>query len=406
MDKIAELRLQNFQPHTDRQLPISNITVLAGPSDKGKSSILRALRWLCLNAGSPGTFIQRGKSNVAVTLKTEGVSADTPHTIVRQNGGKKNGYVLDGHEFNAIGKDIPPEIQSILNLIPDNFQTQHDYLYWFTESGSNLVKRIETTFGLTESADWAAAAKTETVRLEREVKGVDHQIDSLSREIAALLVYREFEKDYQHLEALAAQVTKLQSDRLRMIVLSQAVKPIPALPDDSALARSEQYLLQKAKQKWLADLYFRYPTPIPAFDPAAWLSKAESHLHGKDKARRIFSLQRQYPSIIPFINANDCVQRLEILVANKTKATRLYQLAAAHQANKLPAIDAATLLISAENQIAAKNRTGRLKALYETHVAVSSKWSQATNACKESEALIVSFIGQPCPTCGQPLPST
>ncbi len=405
MDTITELRLQNFQPHTDRQLPISDITVLVGPSDKGKSSILRAVRWLCLNTGSPATFIQRGKSNVAVTLKTEGVSADTPHTIVRQNGGKKNGYVLDGHEFNAIGKDIPPEVQSILNLIPDNFQTQHDYLYWFTESGSSLVKRIETTFGLTESADWAQAAKTETVRLEKEVKSVDLQIDSLSREIASLSVYREFEKAYQHLEALSAHVTKLQSARSRMIALSQTVQPIPTLPDDSVLARSEKHMQQKARVQRLTDLRFRYPAPISPFDPTAWLSQAESHLHSKDQAQRLGALHSQYPPDMPVVDEM-CIGRSEKHVANKTKAARLWQLAVAHQSSRLPVIDAATLFISTENQIATKNRTGRLKTLHDAHVAMSSQWLQAMTAYNESETLIVSLTGQPCPTCGQPMPST
>lgn len=406
MDKITELRLQHFQPHTDKQLPISDITVLAGRSDSGKSAILRALRWLCLNTGSPATYTQRGKSNVAVTIKTEGVTADTPHTIIRQNGGRKNGYVLDGHEFNAIGKDIPPDVLTILNLIPDNFQTQHDYLYWFTESGSALVKRIETTFGLTESAEWAATAKTESVRLEKEVKGLDDQITVLVREIAALSIYREFEKDYRRLESLSAQVSKLHADRTRIIALAQAVRTIPPLPDDSALIRSEQHLHQKTKWRRLAELLSLYPAAIPVFDPSAWLLRAESHLQAKDKARRLHTLFSQYPPTVPAVDATDCVQRLETHLANKSKATRLYQLATAHQSYRLPVIDASPLFVQVDNQIAAKTRAARLRALYNAHVAVSTQWSQATAAYNESEALIVSLTGHPCPTCGQPLPTT
>jgi hypothetical protein len=403
MDKITELRLQHFQPHTDRKLPISDITVLAGRSDSGKSACLRSLRWLCLNVGSPASYTQRGKPNVAVTVKTGEVSADTPHTITRQNGGKKNGYVLDGHEFNAIGKDIPPDVFFILNVIPDNFQTQHDYLYWFTDSGSELVKRIETTFGLTESAEWAATAKTEFIRLEKEVKGLDDQIASLTNEIAALSVYREFDKDYKHIETLTAQASKLQADRTRIIALVQAIRFIPSLPDDSVLARSEQHLYQKTKRHRLAELQSRYPATLPAVDSSAWLTKAESHLQTKDKATRLYSLHRQYPPVISAVDPSDCVSRLEAHIADKVKATRLYQLAAAHQSYRLPVIDASLLFAQIEKQITAKTRAARLKGFYDQHAAVSTQLFSFSTSYNESEALIVSLTGQPCPTCGHPL---
>jgi hypothetical protein len=403
MDKITEIQLQHFQPHTDKQLPISDITVLAGQSDVGKSSCLRALRWLCLNTGSPATYIQRGKSSVTVTVKTGDTSAENVHTITRHNGGKKNGYVLDGLEFNAIGKDIPPDIHAVLNVIPDNFQTQHDYLYWFTDSGSALVKRIETLFGLTESAEWASAAKIEAVRLEKEVKGLDDEITALSREITALSIYRKLENDYKHTELLAEQVSKLQAIHTRISKLLRSIRPIPPILDDSVIARSEQHIHRKVQLHRLAELQRQYPASIPFFDPSAWFYKAESHIQAKDKARRLHALYGQYPPAFPAVDSADCIFRLETHLANKFKATRLYQLAAAYQSYQLPIIDAPSLFTQIDNMIGRKARAARLKVLYDAHVAVSDQWTTANTAYNSTAASMKELEGEPCPTCGQPL---
>ena len=402
MDKITELHLRHFQPHTDRQLPISDITVLAGRSDAGKSSILRAIRWLCLNSGSPSTYIQRGKSNVAVTIKIGGVSADTPHIIIRQNSGKKNGYLLDGQEFNAIGKDIPPEVLAILNFIPDNFQTQHDYLYWFLDTGSALVKRIESTFGLAESAEWAATAKLEATRLEKEVKDFDNQITTINREIDSLSIYRRFEEEYRRLETLTSQFAKKQDAHTRLFTLAQAIRPVPRLVDDSALTRSEYHLAIKSKAQRLASFFAQYPPALPFVD-SSWISKTETHLLAKEKARRLHFLESQYPSVVLIVDPSNCVQRLENHLAHKTKATRLYQLAITHQSHLLPVIDASPSFLRAENLINSKARAIRLKELYDQYTALSMQSSSLTSSYNETEALLVSLTGQPCPTCGKPL---
>ncbi len=67
--RLVSLQLVNFQVHTGLIIDFSpGITTIVGPTDHGKSSILRALRWVCLNDLSGEQFIREGRKSCAVCL--------------------------------------------------------------------------------------------------------------------------------------------------------------------------------------------------------------------------------------------------------------------------------------------------------------------------------------------------
>lgn len=41
-----KLRIQNFQAHKDTTIEFDRITTIVGPSDTGKSAVLRAFKWV------------------------------------------------------------------------------------------------------------------------------------------------------------------------------------------------------------------------------------------------------------------------------------------------------------------------------------------------------------------------
>src|SRR6185503_10180498 len=112
--KLESLKLENFQCHGSTTISFSpTITTIKGPSDVGKSSILRALGWICLNNIPGEEFIKEGEKETGVTLDiSTGKGEDWK--IVRIRGKHTNTYELDGEEFKAFGTSVPQPIADLL----------------------------------------------------------------------------------------------------------------------------------------------------------------------------------------------------------------------------------------------------------------------------------------------------
>ena len=135
---LTNLALDNFQPHEAFEADLEPISVFAGKSDSGKSSILRALRWLCL-----GTASERKGAQVKVTTfgkdqTTVSLEVDS-RTLSRTTG---QGYGLDGKRFAATGNEVPEEIAKLLNVGPENFQSQFAPHFWLNLTPGEAAKEL------------------------------------------------------------------------------------------------------------------------------------------------------------------------------------------------------------------------------------------------------------------------
>lgn len=157
---LESLTLLNFQAH--RRLTIDfdpGVTTIIGPTDSGKSTILRALRWVCLNQfdGPADSFIRWGAASSKVKVSVDG------HSLIRRKG-SVNSYELDGREFRAFGADkVPDEIANLLRLTLGNFQGQLDSHFWFSESAGQVSRELNQIVNL-EAMDEAMSAVASQAR--------------------------------------------------------------------------------------------------------------------------------------------------------------------------------------------------------------------------------------------------
>ncbi len=121
---ISKITLTNFQCHKDLTITLDRITTLVGPSDSGKSSVIRALDWAIFNEGRTSFLTTRGSKQASVTVEVDN------HTITRTT--KNNSYIVDGTELSSIGKNLPAEVPNVFRMGEDNIQRQHEYLFWFS----------------------------------------------------------------------------------------------------------------------------------------------------------------------------------------------------------------------------------------------------------------------------------
>ena len=122
--RLLSIHLENFQGHKDTTIKFAEgLTGLVGPSDAGKTSILRALAWIWTNRPGGVGFVRVGESLARVTLETD------KGTVVREKGKRRNAYQFissDGHvtDFDVVGKDVPNEIAALFDLSELNYQSQ------------------------------------------------------------------------------------------------------------------------------------------------------------------------------------------------------------------------------------------------------------------------------------------
>lgn len=114
---LKRVELVNFQAHGKLDIPIGQLTSLVGPSNSGKSAVLRAIAGLLRN-DSASAFVQHGKSKLTVRLHLE-----DGHIVEWQKGKDANGYVLtrpDGtsSSYAKVGTNVPEEISDVLRMGP------------------------------------------------------------------------------------------------------------------------------------------------------------------------------------------------------------------------------------------------------------------------------------------------
>lgn len=134
---LERLEIRGFQNHKKKVLELDPlITTLTGPSDRGKSAVIRALRWLCLNKSPKKKFIHWDREVAVVTLYIDG------HKIVRKKGKGINAYYMDGEELKSFNRGVPEQISNILKVSDLNFQRQHDPHFWISLPPLQVSKEL------------------------------------------------------------------------------------------------------------------------------------------------------------------------------------------------------------------------------------------------------------------------
>jgi len=181
--RILSINLKNFQGHKSLKLDFSrHITTIRGQSDVGKSAILRAIQWACLNNSPGGDFVHHGAKQAEVELIIDigtKKSPVAPYRIKRIKGSaNNNSYSLNDDEFRSFNQDVPDPIKNILRLNEINFQNQHDSHFWLSESAPVVSRELNKVIDL-EIIDTSLSNIASKVRESNAVLAVCE--DRLSR---------------------------------------------------------------------------------------------------------------------------------------------------------------------------------------------------------------------------------
>lgn len=186
---IKKLELHNFRTHENTELNFSpSVNVIVGPSDVGKSNIMRALQWVVHNRPLGKKIIRRGKDETGVQVFTETHGKEI--SVLRAKGKNLNVYSLDidGQEanFTAFGDSPPEEIKEALNLSDINIQKQSEWYFLAFDSPGHVAAYIRSITKLDE-IDQVVKLLASKIRIQRgEISGCQTELKDVEDELGIL----------------------------------------------------------------------------------------------------------------------------------------------------------------------------------------------------------------------------
>ncbi len=198
MGTIDRLQVTDFQSLAKADISLGKFTVIVGPSNSGKSALLRALKAVVRNVNSPSS-VRAGKGAF-----TSAITFDKT-TVSIERGKSQSTYRVilpDGSEdlFTKSGRAVPEEIQGLMKL-PDpdgpdlTFSSQIDPPFLLSETGSTVAKVLGDLTNV--SRLHAAAREANRRRLDASKTGEIRKRD-------AVAMAAQLHADFSDLPATAA----------------------------------------------------------------------------------------------------------------------------------------------------------------------------------------------------------
>lgn len=213
---IRYVELLNWQKHRRLRIDFDPITTFVGPSDSGKSAILRALRYVCLNKIGVRKFCTWGTEKARVRLGLEkGV------VVSRQRGpGATNTYRLGKRTFKAFGAQPPAEVAAVLNVDELSFHRQIESPFWFTTSAGEVSKNLNKIVDLGSIDTTLHNLSAELRKTSAEVVFTDERLTIATGALVDLRWARKADRDLRRVEReQAANVEEaVRASRLGLLV--------------------------------------------------------------------------------------------------------------------------------------------------------------------------------------------
>ena|SRR5271157_1276391 len=244
----------NFQSLQSFDLDLSGLTVIVGPSNKGKSAVFRALKGLFRNA-LPAEYIRTGSDGLELTAILDG------HIIAATRGKGSTQYKIDAKEFKKLNQQIPTELSAFgMNevevgdfKIDPIFARQHGKQFLVDSEGYSPME-LNTILGAFASTEKLEAGKkaanleithknSEAKTLAEEVNAAESRKASLERLNAdAGKVAESLQRLEPAAQALEVKKYWLEAARARQAVLwpLQAALAKLTVPDMAEATRLRQ----------------------------------------------------------------------------------------------------------------------------------------------------------------------
>lgn len=212
MRYIKKVILENFQSHKYSIIELNEeLNVIVGPSDTGKSAIIRGIKWVLYNEPAGDYFIREGEREASVTIEfSDNIK------IKRYRSKSKNSYYLykrDGEEliYEGFGTNVPREIIDEIGIEKIHLDSDES-------TSINLGEQLDGAFLLSEKSGVRASAIGRLVGVNviddalRESLRDNRNISTTRKNLDDLITKLEEElKQYDYLSEVNNRINKIDS---------------------------------------------------------------------------------------------------------------------------------------------------------------------------------------------------
>jgi len=215
---IPEITLENVQSHKKSTIHFHpGINVLQGPSDCGKSAVIRGLQWWALNQANWGELQRHETSFTSVEGKG----------VKKYRSAALHHYEAGDVKYKALRSDVPSGIQKVIGLDEMNFQSQHAPYFLISDSAGEVAKKLNAVGDLQIIDLSLKAARAKVKETNTQGKFLNEELAKTTTKIADLQWVVEANKDYQEIEAL-----ELESKTIEITGLSVMIGKILRLQEE------------------------------------------------------------------------------------------------------------------------------------------------------------------------------
>lgn len=228
MIHLKRVRLENFQSHRNSVIDFDRgLNVIVGPSDSGKSAIIRAIKWALYNEPSGNYFIREGETEVSVTLEFS-----NNIKVKRLRNKSKNMYILynnNGDEiiFEGFGNKVPQEIIDLLGIKKISLDTnesdainlgeQLDGAFLLSEKASTRASAIGRLIGVNLIDDALKETLKDVRNISIEKNIIDEKVKKIEKELLTYSYLESLKKDILKLEDMEKKIKQKTNIKNKLI---------------------------------------------------------------------------------------------------------------------------------------------------------------------------------------------
>jgi predicted ATP-dependent endonuclease of OLD family len=199
MDVIEKIQIRGFGINEKLDVEFSpTVTSIIGKSYKGKSWLLRALKWNMSNKPAGTAYINWYSDEAKVRLSIAGKK------VIRIRNKSVNSYRLSGKSkpFVAFGNDVPRDVAEIMNVSEINFQKQHTLPFWFCETAGEVSRQLNSIVNLEIIDSTLAAIATEIRDTGTIIKVTEKALLKATQEKKELFYVKALDIELKQVEKL------------------------------------------------------------------------------------------------------------------------------------------------------------------------------------------------------------
>ena len=202
---IDKIKIQNYQSHENTELELSSgINVIIGETDRGKTSILRALNWMFSNRPLGEGF--KCDKNIDSEVRVFISKGEWDLARIKNLEKNFNGYFLyhkkdneKRFDFNKIGSEVPEPIKKALNLSSINYQSQLSNHFLIRESPGEVGRVINDSTRMVDIDSVMSWFEKELREKRNQERSISKDLENKKEEI----------KQYEGIELIGEKIERL-----------------------------------------------------------------------------------------------------------------------------------------------------------------------------------------------------